>query len=485
MLRQCLISVFFAFCCLNTSAQAGDAPVLEARISIAFSQVNLDTALCQLNRRANIRFSYHSKIIPRGDKITGSYRQETLRQILDDLLSGTNLFYKAVKGKIVINKRNPSGRKLRGMVVDGETGVPLVFAHVFINKSLLGTATGADGTFEIEVPRRAFDLVVSYVGYQSKMIAMKMDSVQGRDLFRVEMVASPTTLGTFEVRAPPSRRIVRRNRRLIKKFEKEFLGRSAHSKKCKIMNPEVLEVQLIDGASHFKVTAEEELIIENRALGYRIKYLLGEFIFDNGAQTTSGMASFHELEPGSKEQCQIWEEARRQAYYGSLPHFLNALIQHDVKGQGFEVNVVQFDSIISEYTTLLNPPELEDILKLEKDGSDDRYRMIAGSDIEVTYTKGVEDRDYVRQFRTRSKSGNYKYTDLKSRSGIEAGNQIIRVIIDSDEVLYQKSVILFKNRRPQIKFPGVFSNDEDALFLGYWNWGGIAEKLPVYYQPCY
>ena len=485
MLRQCLISVFFAFCCLNTSAQAGDAPVLEAKITIAFSQVNLDRALGLLNRQANIRFSYHSNIIPRGGEITGSYQQATLRQILDELLSDTNLFYKEVKGKIVINKRPLSGQKLRGMVVDGETGVPLVFAHVFINKSLLGTATSADGTFKIEVPRRAFDLVISHVGYQSKMIAMKMDSMEGRDLFRVEMVAKPTTLGVFEVTAPPSRRIVRRNRRLIKKFEKEFLGQSAHSKKCKIMNPEVLEVQLMDGMNHFKVTAEDELIVENRALGYRIKYLLDEFIFDNGAQTTSGMASFQELEPGSKEEHRLWEEARREAYYGSLPHFLNALIQHDVKGQGFEVNVVQFDSTTSEYTTILNPPELEDILKLEKDGSDDHYRMIASSDIEVTYTKGVEDRDYVRQFRTRSKSGNYKYTDLKSRSGIEAGNQIIRVIIDSDEVLYQKSVILFKNRKPQIKFPGVFTNDKDALFLGYWNWGGIAEKLPVYYQPCY
>ena len=485
MLRQCLISVFFAFCCLNTSAQAVDAPVLEAKITIAFSQVNLDTALLQLNRQAKILFSYNSNIIPQGNKITGSYRQATLRQILDELLSGTNLFYKEIKGRIVINKRVPDGRKLRGMVVDGETGLPLVFAHAFIDKSLLGAATSADGTFEIEVPRRAFDLVISHVGYQSKMISMKMDSVEGSDLFRVEMLAKPTTLGVFEVKAPLPRRIVRRNRRLIKRFEKEFLGRSAHSKKCKIMNPEVLEVQLIDGMNHFKVTAEEELIIENRALGYRIKYLLDEFIFDNGAQTTSGMASFQELEPESTEQYSVWEEARRQAYYGSLPHFLNALIQDDVKGQGFEVNIVQFDSTTSEYTTILNPPELEDILKLEKDGSDDRYRMTADSDIEVTYTKGVEDRDYVRQFRTRSKSGNYKYTDLKSRSGIEAGNQIIRVIIDSDEVLYQKSVILFKNRRPQIKFPGVFSNDEEALFLGYWNWGGIAEKLPIYYQPCY
>ena len=168
-----------------------------------------------------------------------------------------------------------------------------------------------------------------------------------------------------------------------------------------------------------------------------------------------------------------------------MPHFLNSLIEDDIKAQGFQVNVVQYDSVTSEYQTIHNPPEVDDILKLEKGGNDDRYQMTASSDIEITYTKEGEDQDYIKQFRSRSKSGNYKYTDIKSRSRIEAGNKILQVIIDTDEILYQKSVILFKNRKPQIKFPGTFSNDEDVLYLGYWNWGGLSEKLPLFYKPRY
>jgi len=484
MLRKCLISIL-TFWCLNITAQAGDTSILEARISIAFSNVNLNAALRQLNRQANVRFSYNSDIIPRVEKIISSYRQETLRQILDDLLENTNLGYEERNGNIVINKRVLSRRSLKGIVVDGVSGAPLPYASVFIDNSVLGVPTETDGTFELaNLPDRAFDLVTSYVSYDSKMFSIRMDTVSNDELLRIEIFESAKQLDNVIV-TPLTRKEKRLDKRLLRKFEAEFLGRSDNSKKCRILNPHVLEVKRIDGSNHFVVTADEEVIIENRALGYRIKYQLNEFIFDDGAQTTTGIARFEELAAKSRKQNRIWEEARRQAYYGSLPHFLNSLIEDDISAQGFEVNIVQFDSVTSEYITIHNPPEVDEILKLEKGGNEDRYEMTANADIEITYTKEAEDQDYVKQFRTRSKSGNYKYTDIKSRSRIAAGNQILQVIIDADEMLYQKSVILFKNRNPQIKFPGIFSNDKDALYLGYWNWGGISEKLPLYFKPRY
>lgn len=484
MLRKCFISIF-TFWCLNLSAQAGDSSILEAKISIAFSNVSLNTALRQLNRQANVRFSYSSTIIPRTEKIISSYSQETLRQILDDLLSETNLNYQEVNGSIVINKQVLSNRKLRGIVVDGNSGAPLPFANVFIDNSVLGVATETDGTFVLEnLPGRTFDLVTSYVSYDSRMFPVRMDSIDAGELFRIEIFESAKQVTGIEVQ-PLTKREIRLGKRLLRKFQAEFLGRSDNSKKCRIVNPQVLEVKQIEGADNFIVTASEDLIVENRALGYRVTYELDEFIFENGAQTTSGRARFKALEPKSRKQNRIWEENRRQAYYGSLPHFLNSLIEDDIREQGFEVNIVQFDSVTSEYQTIHNPPAVDEILKLVKEGDNDRYQMTATSDIEITYTKEGEDQDYIKQFRSRSKSGNYKYTDIKSRSRIEAGNQIIQVIIDTDEILYQKSVILFKNRNPQIKSPGIFSNDEDALYLGYWNWGGLSEKLPLFYKPRY
>lgn len=483
MLRKCFVSIL-AFWCLSSFAQAGDPSVLERRISITFSNISLSAALRQLNRQEDVRFSYNSNIIPRTTKIISTYSQETLKQILDDLLLEANLFYKEVNGNIVINKRVFNDRKLVGVVVDKESRAPLPFANVFIDNSILGVATGEDGSFEIKnLPGFSFDLVVSYVGYESKMISMQLNERTLTDTLQIEMTVDPKVLEIFTVNAKPARRIERRDRRILKQFEEEFLGRSENSKSCRIVNPDVLDLQVLDGPNHYKVTASDVVFIENQALGYRIAYYLDEFVFENGAQSTKGTARFDELQPKSRKQNRVWENARREAYYGSLPHFLNALIKNELRKEGFQVNVVQFDSVTSEYTTIHNPPAIGDILTLERLGGSNRYQMTARSDIEITYINEAEDSDYIKRFRTQSKSGNYKYTDIKSRSRIEAGNQIIQVIIDTDEMLYQKSVILFKNRKPVILYPGIFSNDEDVQYLGWWNWGGVAEKLPLYYEP--
>ena len=113
MLRKCLVSILI-ISCLNSFAQAGDPTLLDQRISISFSNVSLASAIRQLKNQAKIRFSFNTNIIPRTTKIISTYRQETLRQILDDLLLEANLYYKEVNGNIVIKKRVFNDKQLKG-----------------------------------------------------------------------------------------------------------------------------------------------------------------------------------------------------------------------------------------------------------------------------------------------------------------------------------------------------------------------------------
>src|SRR5205809_280605 len=60
---------------------------------------------------------------------------------------------------------------LRGKVIDKTTEKPLENASIFISNSSIGTTTSSTGEFTIsKFPSDQFDLVISYVGFETKVI---------------------------------------------------------------------------------------------------------------------------------------------------------------------------------------------------------------------------------------------------------------------------------------------------------------------------
>ena len=79
------------------------------------------------------------------------------------------------------------GPRLRGVVVDEETGVPLVDAEVLLQATPLRAATGTDGTFEIALPGgREFTLVVVATGFRTAEQTVDSASLSGEPL-RISM----------------------------------------------------------------------------------------------------------------------------------------------------------------------------------------------------------------------------------------------------------------------------------------------------------
>ncbi len=489
MHRNFIVSLLF-FVAIKIFAQDSQPSVLDNKITIQFDDVTLPTALRQLNREVNLNFSYNSNIIPRDTRINELYENTSLRDLLDDLLSKGNLYYREVKGTIIILKRIYSERKIQGQVIDLETQEPLPFANVFIDNSTLGIATDINGNFVIEnIPDIGFNLVVSYVGYESKTIPFNYKHEVENRKFIIEMKIDPIALESIQVIGKSRKRKRKDVRPLFKRFEDEFLGRSDNARNCVIVNPEVLEFEMLDSLNNYKVTAEDMLYVENRALGFRIGYLLEEFRFENGLKMNIGKAQFKELEPKSRRQYRNWEEAREKAYNGSVQHFLNALITENLDQEGFKINVINYDSVTSEYTAPLNPAPVDDIIQVIKTDKEYLYTLKAQQNIEVTYTGEYEEDDYKKLYRSSSKSGNYKYTDKKARTSIEFSNgqsltsyQVFGMDLEDVE-LFQKSIIFFNKLETPIGFPGQFLQPRDITFGGWWRWGAFSDWLPLNYRP--
>jgi hypothetical protein len=84
--------------------------------------------------------------------------------------------------------------------------------------------------------------------------------------------------------------------------------------------------------------ASEPLLIENKALGYRIRYDLETFRYDSKSQYIlyTGYPFFEQL-PGKEKKIQNWKKKRQEVYFGSLMHFMRSVYRNNLAQEGFDV----------------------------------------------------------------------------------------------------------------------------------------------------
>ena len=89
-----------------------------------------------------------------------------------------------------------SQSKIRGLVKDGSKNDALIGAAVVIKGTSTGVSTDFDGNFELNVPSLPVTLVVSYIGYTSKDVAVSST----KDLLSVFLEEENTTLVEVQVK---------------------------------------------------------------------------------------------------------------------------------------------------------------------------------------------------------------------------------------------------------------------------------------------
>jgi len=85
-------------------------------------------------------------------------------------------------------------RLLTGRVIDQDKGTPLPGVTVRVEGTNIGTQTGLDGTFRLEVPENAQTLVFSFVGYNTQQV-----NIAGRSSVNINLSASNKQLNEVVV----------------------------------------------------------------------------------------------------------------------------------------------------------------------------------------------------------------------------------------------------------------------------------------------
>jgi hypothetical protein len=272
--------------------------------------------------------------------------------------------------------------KITGNVVNAADGKPVANASVFLSNATVGSKTTDDGAF-----------VLNYVKPGQYEIVVSM---VGCETYRQIVMA------------------------LTREYDKES--------------------RRLTGSS------TDFLEIENKYLGYKIKYILKTFSKDEntGMLYFDGAALFAEMD-GSLSQKRRWQKRRKQTYEGSSMHFFRSLLQDTTELEGFTVHSmirkpnplwIGESAFASKYIQTFGKNKLKAVDLLQRTDRDGLYAIAFGDFLHIKHSSA-------QRGSVMSINGPYAYFDNN----------------------------------------GIIANPAEVIFEGVWGRYRIAELLPVDYEP--
>lgn len=228
---------------------------------------------------------------------------------------------------------------ISGKVLDATTKLPLQGASVFAQNTTTGTATSDQGNFTLRLYNGGYDLVITFTGYQTASRRITTADALDKELV---ILISPNEKNLDDVVIKASNEVKDGLEKYGQFFLDNFIGKTPNSSQCRIRNLEVLKFYFYKKKNRLKVLATAPLEIENKALGYSIKYTLDSLTYEYKTElgTYSGYPLFTDMQPADSAEKTTWYNNRLKAYGGSMLHFMRAVYTKTLKEEGFQIQLV-------------------------------------------------------------------------------------------------------------------------------------------------
>lgn len=382
-----------------------------------------------------------------------------------------------------------SQKLVKGIVLDEEKNKPIPDASVFLNTTSFGTVTNKQGSFELIIPNGKYELIVSSIGYDTYNQTISIDNVS--DFITVRLKIKSQVLETVVVEPYEKDGWEKWG----KFFLESFIGTSNNAFNCTIKNEKVIHFRNSKKTNELIVIADEPLIIENKALGYTLKYQLELFTYNFKSHYLIYVGyPFFQPMKGSDAKQKRWEKRRSEAYYGSMVHFMRSVYLNKINEEGFEVRSLQKipnnekqrvkQAYSSNMHTIKTASGTNLVTHINKDTADYYDRILRQNDFKdivgrntltgdsIAYaidstTAGLEFKDYLLVI-YKNKLAPIEYRQQFPDNGAAMMSQII----------------LVTGKPVEIEANGSYYDPTNLLSTGYWAWSEkIANMLPFNYKP--
>jgi hypothetical protein len=331
---------------------------------------------------------------------------------------------------------------IKGKVLDASTGQPLTHASVYCENTTAMTVSNEKGEFELLLSAGGYNLIVSYTGYRSSSTQISASN----EMLVISLKREDKRLAEVIV-STKSKLVADGWNSYGSYFVKNFIGATPNSEDCKLLNPEVLKFYYYGNDNMIKVLATAPLKVRNKALGYLLTYELDSFVFRFGENTCTyhGICRFSEME-GNEQQKKQWARNRKQAYEGSLLHFMRGYYSGTLPYDGWDLALQQMNDP-DTFDKIKNP---FDSLYYTRIKEKREVELQFPRRIRVIYTKKVPEREYLEQH------------------SLPLNTTTLSSAVDLKEIII-------------IKENGYFYNPLSWVTYNYWSWKNIADMLPFDY----
>jgi hypothetical protein len=332
---------------------------------------------------------------------------------------------------------------ITGKVIDQSTSQPLRGASVFCQNTTMGTITNAEGEFRMIVPNGGYDLVVSYTGFETQ--SMRISSDNANQPLNMELKKQDKTME--QVAVVGSTEVPDGWQKYGQFFMENFIGTTPNAAMCTLDNQDALRFFYSKKRNRLKILTKADLVITNKALGYKIRYQLDSFVYEynTNISTFSGYPLFEEMN-GTEAEKLTWSQNREKAYNGSRLHFLRSWYDSTLTDEGFSLERIR--DIKTATGVAVSDPYDSSFYAVD---SADTEISITGR-IRVTYRGELPEKTYLVQYKLPTH---------------------MRVQISTLDIA--EAFIIEEN--------GYFYEQGDVVNTGYWAWEKIAEALPYDYWP--
>lgn len=173
-----LTALLLTACCLQVSARS-----FGQKVTISVHDAPVKQVLLQIKQQTGYLFFYNSDVLDDRQKISLDVKQAPILEVLPQLLQQFDLTYNIRNKTIFLQKAKnqhaddnnatlkPGPIDITGKVTN-PNGEPLAGANIMVARTHTGTITDADGNFDLKNLKNDDQLVISYIGYETKKVAV-------------------------------------------------------------------------------------------------------------------------------------------------------------------------------------------------------------------------------------------------------------------------------------------------------------------------
>ena len=377
-------------------------------------------------------------------------------------------------------------------IVKDKQGETLPGAGIFVSGYKNATVSNNNGEFSLKLYPGNYELLVKMVGFKSGIFQVIVsDKNIGLNINLTE-----NTIQLNEVVVKPD--LNRENN--LKTFTDYFIGSTPNAALCKIINPDVLFLNYDQQSKTLTASCDDFLIIENKALGYKIKYLIKEFEYNFANRIIFYQGSpYYEDLPATKSKKKKWDKKRVEAFNGSPQHFFRSLYQGNSSKDGFLIHKLikqensqrPSDSLIKANIKRFSPISGNKTFSIGIINDSLNYWLSKNKMVKTISTLNtaiVNPDTLVKIIDQNIKKIDFTdilYVVYKNEKEHPIYESLINQSISRPLNMpnYQISLINLTIRPVYFYKNGAVYNPKSMLYEGYWSWEKVADSVPMDYIP--